>query len=98
MTNNNINELRYTLNQLLNKAENTEDISVLTTMSNTVDAIEKDYDKVQSDYQDVFNSYKEMIKHTSFKPVENEQIGTGLPEKKSLDDIIKDAIKTVKNN
>lgn len=90
---NKTNELREVLSAILDSTEDKELIGSLTTANNLIDEIDKDNQDINSRYKDLLNDYKEVIKHTSFKPNNNEQIGTGLPKEQSLEDLIKIAIR-----
>lgn len=93
-----ITTIKQQLTEMLDKTEDTQLISDLTKITTAIDGIEDDYKSQDSKYRELLGNYKEVIKHTSFIPNTNEQVGTGLPKNKSLDDIISNAIKQVKNN
>lgn len=99
--NENIKNIKETLTAMMDKAEDTELISNITKITTSLDAVETETKAADDRYRALLGNYKEVIKHTSFKPTNgaNDQTqGTGLPQKKSLDDIIANAITAVKNN
>lgn len=93
-----IEELRTQLATMLDKTEDKDMISDITNMTNSLNAIEEENKSLDSKYRELLGNYKEVIKHTSFKPKSNEEVGTGLPKEKSLDDIITDVINAKINN
>lgn len=64
----NMEKLRSQLQALLDKAESKDAIGELTTISNTLDDVQKDVEATQAEYKDMLKDYKEMVKHTSWKP------------------------------
>lgn len=85
-----ITAIKQQLTLMLDKSEDTQIISDLTKITTALDGIEEDYKSQDSKYRELLGNYKEVIKHTSFVPNSNEPIGTGLPKKRSLDDLIKE--------
>ena len=90
-----LEELRKHIADLFAAAEDKNIISQAAVVSNKIDELEEEQKKEQENYNKLLNDYKDVVLHSSFKPLNNSDNGAKLPSAgyQSLDNILDDAIK-----
>lgn len=90
-----LEELRKHIADLFAAAEDKNIISQAAVVSNKIDELEAEQKKEQENYNKLLNDYKDVVLHSSFKPLNNSDNGAKLPSAgyQSLDNIFDDAIK-----
>lgn len=73
----NLELLKTQFKELLDKAEDKDMVSTLTSISDTIDLVSKDTEKLQIDNRELLDSYKQMVKHTAFRLEPNETVDNG---------------------
>lgn len=90
-----LEELRKHIADLFAAAEDKNIISQAAVVSNKIDELEEEQKKEKENYNKLLNDYKDVVLHSSFKPLNNSDNGAKLPGAgyQSLDNIFDDAIK-----
>ena len=90
-----LEELRKHIADLFAAAEDKNIISQAAVVSNKIDELEEEQKKEKEDYNKLLNDYKDVVLHSSFKPLNNSDNGAKLPSAgyQTLDNILDDAIK-----
>lgn len=95
-------ELKALINQLFEKAESKEAIQQAAVISTKIDEIEAEQKAAKDDYDSLLKDYKEVILHTSFKPLNTSDRGADEPTanidpNKAFDDALKAAMAQKQN-
>ena len=90
-----LEELRKHIADLFAAAEDKNIISQAAVVSNKIDELEAEQNKEKENYNKLLNDYKDVVLHSSFKPLNNRDAGAGVPQAKvsNINDILDAALK-----
>lgn len=90
-----LEELRKHIADLFAAAEDKNIISQAAVVSNKIDELEAEQNKEKENYNKLLNDYKDVVLHSSFKPLNNSDTGAGVPQAKvsNINDIFDAALK-----
>lgn len=90
-----LDELKDYVSKLFEQATEKEIIEKSAVVSSKIDEIASEQKKQEDDYNALLKDYKDVVIHSSFKPLNNSDTGAKLPSAglQSLDNIFADAIK-----
>lgn len=91
-----LDDLRNYVSQLFEAATDKGVIEKAAVVSSKIDEIASEQKKQEEDYNSLLKDYKEVVIHSSFKPVNNADEGAGIPAatQRSFDDLFDEAIKS----
>ena len=90
-----LDELREYVSKLFENATEKNIIEQSAVVSSKIDEIASEQKKQEDDYNALLKDYKDVVIHSSFKPLDKSDTGAKLPSAgyQSLDNIFDDAIK-----
>lgn len=80
-----LEELRKHIADLFAAAEDKNIISQAAVVSNKIDELEAEQNKQKENYNKLLNDYKDVVLHSSFKPLNNSDTGAAAPLSDSFD-------------
>ena len=81
-----LEELRKHIADLFAAAEDKNIISQAAVVSNKIDELEAEQNKEKENYNKLLNDYKDVVLHSSFKPLNNSDTGAAAPISNSFDE------------
>lgn len=92
---NKLEELKQYVSKLFESATEKSIIEQSAVVSSKIDEIASEQKKQEDDYNALLKDYKDVVIHSSFKPLDKSDTGAKLPSAgyQSLDNIFDDAIK-----
>lgn len=97
-----LEELRKHIADLFAAAEDKNIISQAAVVSNKIDELEAEQNREKENYNKLLNDYKDVVLHSSFKPLNNSDTGAAAPisnsfdETKAFEDALKQAMEQKK--
>lgn len=92
---NKLDELRDYVSKLFEKATEKETIERVAVVTSKIDEIEADTKASQDEYNKLLKDYKDVVIHSSFKPLNNSDRGADIPNANAsnINDIFDAALK-----